>query len=307
MALGTWAREYAAMRYMRHLSDQALRQRYDMLGGNLWSTDAAGEVIPPRNVDFHRDLLRLIAHVFAERAFRGGEQAIYFDAAEIQRTAAAEYEPPTLNPLFVGSPVCFAKFGRKEHIERAFREGVLRVAPASLFNDPSLNAAQRDDELLHWARAPHRRLMAKFYRTGPDGNRIEVPVEAGDFFRGLNVADFYVWCCGLGYDARLFYEFQADAVLVIRDMKEFNRRLTAAMQELLPEWNMRQGPLTYYDPLTVQREQLVPIFSKNIRYLHQNEYRFAWLAPANEHTMAPLFPVLGALTNIAEYYQIDRT
>jgi hypothetical protein len=50
---------------------------------------------------------------------------------------------------------------------------------------------------------------------------------------------------------------------------------------------------------------LTPIFSKNFRYLHQNEYRFAWLSPDGQPTSTALFPVLGPLSDIAEYYEID--
>ena len=116
------------------------------------------------------------------------------------------------------------------------------------------------------------------------GNEVDIPHEKGEFFRGMKVQDFYVWCCGFGYDARLFHEFQADAVIVITDMDQFRSLFSAAMQTVLPGWAMTDGPLTYYDPHSVRHEQLTPIFSKNFRYMYQNEYRFAWSAPYGAKT-----------------------
>lgn len=102
----------------------------------------------------------------------------------------------------------------------------------------------------------------------------------------------------LGYDARLC-DFQADAVLVIREMNIFRSRLAAAVAQRLTMSRLTHGPLMYYDPYTVTREQLVPIFSKHFRYAYQNEYRFAWTAATNDPAK-PFFVELGPLHDIAE-------
>lgn len=232
---------------------------------------------------------------------------ISFDEEALRRAASVAYQPPKLMTPFVGSPSGFAKFGKRQHIRRTLEEGVLRVAPAISFNDPSLNNAQRDDELLHWAVTPNEALVMRLIGLDEHGNEVEVPVEKGELFRGMSVPDFYVWCCGFGYDARLFHEFQAEAVIVIRNMDEFRSRFSAAMQRVLPGSTMKYGPLSYYDPYITRREQLTPIFSKNFRYLHQNEYRFAWLPSNGQQTTDPLFPALGPLSDIAEYYEVEPT
>lgn len=299
-----WIQEYAASRYLRKQSDDALKHRYDALASNLWSTDAAGNVTPPRNQEHRTALLRLIVDVLCEQGDRTGNPPISLDEAAIRHAAAMTYQSPKLTMPFVGSPSGFAKFGKREHIRRTFDEGILRVAPASGFNDPSLNSAQKDDELQHWSVTPNEQLLFKLHGLDANGNEVEIPVEKLELFRGMNVPDFYVWCCGFGYDARLFHEFEATAVIVIRDMDKFRARFSTAMQQALPGWTMKDGPLAYYDPYTTRREQLVPIFSKNFRYLHQNEYRFAWSSSDGQPTSTALFPVLGPLSDIAEYYEI---
>jgi hypothetical protein len=306
MSAQDWVQEYAVSRYLRKMPDNSLQQRYNSLISNLWSTDAAGNVTPPRDPGHREALLRLITHVLCEQSNRAGSPAISFDEAEARRKASAAYRPPQLKPPFTGSPSCFAKFGKRDHVRKAFEQGILRVAPASTFNDPSLNHAQRDNELEHWTTTPNEQLMVRFYGKDPDGNEVEIPVQKEEFLRGMNVPDFYVWCCALNYDARLFYDFKAEAVLIIRGQNEFRSRLSKAMERELPGSNMRHAPLAYYDPYNIRREQLFPIFTKNFRYLHQNEYRFAWAVPAGA-SLTPIFSVLGPLTDIAEFYEIDQT
>jgi hypothetical protein len=305
MSVQGWIQEYDASRYLRKQSDDALKYRYDTLAGNLWSTDVAGNVMPQRHPLHREAILRLVVHVLCEQSKRTGDPSFALDETAIRQAASATYQRPKLTTPFIGLPSGYAKFGKREHIKRTFEEGVLRVAPASGFNDPSLNSAQRDDELLHWAVTPNQQLMMRLNGLDEHGNKVEIPVKKGELFRGMAVPDFYVWCCGFGYDARLFHEFQADAVIVIRDLDQFRSRFFAAMQTALPGWTMKDGPLTYYDPYNVRREELPPIFSKNLRYLHQNEYRFAWSSPLGEKTSKPLYPILGQLSDIAEYYEID--
>ena len=274
-----WVQEYAASQYLREQSDNALQQRYEALTSNLWSTDAAGNVTAPRNSGHRQELLRLITHVLCEQSHRAQSPSISLDEGAIRRTASAAYQPPKLKTPFVGSLFCFAKFGRRDHVRNAFENGVLRVAPASAFDDPSLNAAQRDNELLHWTVTPNEQLMVKLYGKDANGDEIEIPVQKKELFRGRSVLDFYVWCCGLGYEARLFYEFQAEAVLVIRDMDKFRSRFAIAMEKEIPGWTMKDGPLAYYDPYNRRPEQLVPIYMKNIRYLKTNIALLGHLPP----------------------------
>ncbi len=304
MKIQGWIKEYDVLRYLRHLSDDLLRRRYDTLAANLWSTDAVGDVIPTRDPMHREQLLRLLVHVLCEQRVRSGDLSISCDEGKIILEASASYRSPKLVTPFVGPPSGFAKFGKQKYIRQAFEYGILRVAPASGFNDPSLNSAQKDDELLHWTVTPNEQIMMRVMGLDNKGNEVEIPVEKKELFRGMTVPDFYVWCCGYGYDARLFHEFEADAVLIVRDMDVFRSRFSAAMQKTLPGWTMKDGPLSYYDPYTISREQLAPIFSKNIRYLHQNEYRFAWSAPWGVKAALPLYPDLGSLSDIAEYYEI---
>ena len=165
-----WIREYSKSLYLRKLPDDALKRRYEDLAGNLWSTDAAGNVVPIRNPQQRQQLVELIVHVLCEQRLRAGDPSLAFNEGEIRRAASAGYQPPKLTKPFVGPTSGFAKFGKQIHTRTAFEEGVLRVAPASGFNDPSLNSAQRDDELQHWDVTPNKQLLMRFLRPGRSRN-----------------------------------------------------------------------------------------------------------------------------------------
>jgi len=297
-----WRREYENLRYLREVHDAVLQRRFDDLTSNLWSTDPAGNVVPTWDPNRRRNLRRLILHVMLEQMERAKMPSRDFDETALREASAARYRPPRLKTSFAGSPVCFAKFGRREHIAEAFDRGAL-LKPASSYDDPSLNPAQADKELEHAAITPNEHLMFKLYGPDANGNEVEIPVQKKELFRYMMVPDYYVWCCGLGYDARLFHEFQAEAVLVIRDKNAFRARLSAAVAQVLPKGSITDGPLKYYDPYNVRREQLVPIFSKHFRYLYQNEYRFAWTVVEGE-PLKPFFVELGPLHNIAEFLEL---
>jgi len=90
---------------------------------------------------------------------------------------------------------------------------------------------------------------------------------------------------------------------VVRDKAAFKKRLFAAVQKEIPAEKQIDGELCYYDPYTIRREQLTPMFSKNIRHLYQNEYRFAWTMP-EDSMLAPFFVELGPLDDIAEFFEL---
>lgn len=304
MDIESWRREYGQTRYLRKATDDALRRRYDDIAANLWSTDITGRVIPTRNPDHRKKLLRLLVHTVLEQRARDGRELLEFNEAEIREASASSYVAPRLKNPLKHEFDCYTKFGRREHIQDAFDRGFLRIAPASSYDDPSLNPAQFDKELEHVAVTPNQQLLMKVYGLNSEGKEVEIPIEKKELFRYMLVPDFYVWCCSLGYDARLFHEFQYDAALVIRDKDAFAARIASAVQHAVPSAEFVQGPLGYYDPYTIRREELIPIFSKNFRYLYQNEYRFAWKVPENG-ALEPFCIELGPLHDIAEIVELE--
>ena len=113
----------------------------------------------------------------------------------------------------------------------------------------------------------------------------------------MDVPPFYVLCLSSRFDFRMFHDFEADTALVIRDPKEFEQRVNAAMALAVhAEPEMRE--VRYYDPYQIRREQLIRI-SKHFRYAYQNEVRMIW-RPIGGTAAAPVFVEAGPLTDIAE-------
>lgn len=294
---------YQASRYLRKATDDALKQRLQVIASNLWSTDRDGNVIATRDPQ-HRDALRaLYCHTLYEQCDRA-KVDFEFDERKLRARSSAGFNPPELKAPITFGPQCLAKFGKHQHILPALKEGRIRIAAASAYNDPSLNAAQMDEELQHHVRTPNECIVARFYgKRTPDGAEEEFFPEWGEMFRYMQVSNFYVWCCGLGYDARLFKEFEADAALIVTDQKAFADRFSGAVAKQKPSGRYEHRGIGYYDPYTTQRNQLVPAFSKNIKYLYQNEYRFVWWMPESE-ALDPFFVELGSLEDIATIVEL---
>lgn len=294
---------YKAARYLRKASDDALKERLQAIASNLWSTDREGNVIAARDASHRKALLALYCDTLFEQYIRT-PMDLQFDEAKLRARSSAGFAPPKLKSPITFGPQCLAKFGKRQHIVPSLREGRIRVAAAGAYNDPSLNAAQMDEELQHHVRTPNERIEMKLYgKYTPDGPEVEIVPQWGELFRYMQVPNFYVWCCGLGYDARLFKEFEADAALIVIDQKAFADRFSSAVAKQKPHGRFEHDGIGYYDPYTTRRDQLVPAFSKNIKYLYQNEYRFVWWMPEGE-VLDPFFVELGSLEDIATIVEL---
>lgn len=297
-----WQREYEATRYLRKMEDGRLQRRFDHLVSNLWTADEEGKVAIIRNQDRRTKLLELLCHVAVEQMHRTKTPSRSLDVNALVAASAAGFSPPKLKAPFAYPPNCLTKFGKTEHIKGAYEYGRLRIAPASSYNDPSLNPAQTDDELQHSTVTPNERLIFELRGLDADGREVNIPAEPLELHRMKTVADFYVWCCGLGYDARLFHEFEADAALVIHNIDAFVQRLALAVAKVF-RGDMLHGPLGYYDSYTSRPEQVRPIFGKRFEFAWQNEYRFAWQIPEGS-AVAPFFVELGLLSSISKLIQL---
>lgn len=294
---------YQAARYLRHLDDDALKARLQTMASNLWSTDRDGNVIATRDPNHRKALLALYCDALFEQNIRAPSD-LQFDEGQIRRQSSAGFSPPKLKLPIKFGPQCLAKFGKREHIVPSLKMGRIRVAAASAYNDPSLNAAQMDEELLHHVRTPNERIDMRLYgKHTSDGPKVEFTPQWGELFRYMQVPNFYVWCCGLGYDARLFKEFEADAALIVTDQKAFADRFSRAVEKHKPKGKFEHRGVSYYEPYTAQRNQLIPAFSKNIKYLYQNEYRFVWWMSESE-VLEPFFVELGSLEDIATIVEL---
>src|SRR5207249_1358376 len=127
-----------------------------------------------------------------------------------------------------------------------------------------------DDELRKYSFLPGRHIQV----TTQSGQ--EIPV-IGDLRRTVSSADYYVLCMACGYHPSLFADFKADSCVVIKNADEFARRMEKATMSQLPGWDCHYGPLQYFDPYEVVRNEMFHThMSKHFSFAYQMEYRFVW-------------------------------
>ena len=293
---------YKATRYLRHATDEALTERLDDIATNLWSTGRDGDLTPIRDQTHRATLLGLYIDTLHEQKLRNPAD-LEFSEAELRARVSAGYVAPKLKRPVDFEPTCLAKFSKRRFIFDAFDKGIIRVAPAQSYQDSSLNPAQKDDELSHHVRTPNEQIVFKMYGLDEHGRAIELHPKPLELFRYMEVPNFYVWCCGLGYDARLFKEFNADAALIVKYIGAFTKRFSDAVRAQLPTAAFESGGIGYYDPYNTRHEQLIPGFSKHLRYRYQNEHRFVWKVE-NPAELTPFFVELGPLHDIATVLEL---
>jgi hypothetical protein len=298
--LAACAVTYEKRRDLRHVHDDRLNSRADDIIGNLWTTDACGTVTQLSEPTRREFFMRLYAELQEERRLRKGHQVIDFDEEAIRAEASGDYTAPRLTSATPTlAPSALVRFGKYAHVEGALTQGTFRIAPASNYADPSLNAAQFDEELRHHAVTPNQHLVFNLFgRRTPEGPEEELRVTPLELYRYMNVPPFYVLCLSSRFDFRMFHDFGADAALVIHDRKEFARRVNVAMA-LAVDAEPDMGNVQYYDPYQVLREELIPGFSKHFRYAYQTEVRMIW-RPKSGTTPAAVFIKAGRLNDIAE-------
>jgi hypothetical protein len=123
--------------------------------------------------------------------------------------------------------------------------------------------------------------------------------------------DHYIYCVTVRFDFRYFFDFNADACVIVKDQDEFVRRLLEAVERELPGWNIRFENVRYIDPyfmlhyLGSAGEGIY--FFKDFRFMYQFEHRLVAIPPSGflgtlEHRNISL----GSLSDIAELVKIIR-
>lgn len=206
-----------------------------------------------------------------------------------------------------------AKYGRFQSLEKAL-QGMWRVAPASLYRQPDLTAAQRDDEL------SKSDLLSPTATISVPSAGVRNVVPQGRNKRTMEIRlDYYLSSLTYCVDDSepKFAEF-GDARLLIRDPQTFGQRVCAAAQAVHASWLAFFAPVFYYDPdkgrpeflltdLPEMRDTL-PWRLKEVKYAWQREWRFIWL-PETELTgeLLPIELAIGPISDIAALERLAAT
>lgn len=284
------------------MTEEQLCVRYaSLLENTIQFDDFGGAFIERSNLPYWAKRL-----CWTEEEF--GFRSLMERMAELQRREIARTRPhvvaarrlwSTVEPPKFGSYII--KFGQRQHVQDMLAWGRFRIAPAASYNDPSLNFALRDDELVTQVFSPAgARLSVKL-----DGEYREITGIVGPLCFNRRCDNFYVFCAAGRFDPRLFDEFQADACLVVRDLKQFGLRLMRGFAAIAGMTKAAQDSVHYVDPLHPDEVTHLVEMTKNFRYEYQQEWRIAWRAEQSlPEGAAPILVEIGPLGNCCEAYYL---
>lgn len=298
-----WRAEYKLRRYLEHFTlDKLERRARDIIANHTFLTERGRiGVLPPTTEGLY--WMRLFTHLLEELAIR----RISFSNGFMKDASLPKPswpEPPkatiALRDRNINLEKCLFKFGKSRHLKPMLDEGKLRIAQASYYSDPSLNAAIGDDELrfnfeLHPQRVRLEILDPKTLKPkgkiSPLGNiSVTQPVST----------DYWLFCMAKSYPNRAYDDFEADACLVIKDSDRFIKLLLASMESTGETLDGMFGAVDYRDPINTPPHSTRPFFTKHFRYAYQKELRVVWLPPVPQKALKPIDLTLGSLKDIAE-------
>lgn len=301
-----WREQYHARRYLEHVSEEDLGQRLREIVNNsiiLTEKGKAGIRSPAEGGGYW---MMKLTHIREEYFLRGRD----FPDNVLKGINLPKFtypDPPKSAIAIEGKDFIrgkhLVKYGKVEHLRKVFEEGIVRIAPASSYKDPSLNYAMGDNELtlVTYGLPKEVRLTVIDQKTGEEKGPL-IPTGNIAYYSECKT-DYYVFCLSMAYDHRLFEDFnKADCCVIINKPGDFLRRIESVSSQILSGWKMFNLPVTYLDPFNTQEEEHVPFFTKNFKYAYQFEYRLAWLppAPSFNEKMDYLFFNIGSMKDIAE-------
>ncbi len=297
----SWKVKYLSSRYLGHLPQDDLEERYRNILRNAVSYALDGKPRFP-GLDETTRTTAFMADLFAETDHRGlGAQW----RVAIEDSVRLDPHPQAVKALEAwGSRAPKAgrflvKYGKKAHLSKLVEQGELRVSLASTYLDPSLNPAIQDDELTS---------LVHF----PPGTRLQVQLESGGYediqgIQGLlnhkrTCNDYYVFCASSAFDPRAFDDFKSayDACVLIHDWEEFFNRIES---QPAPGKKISGGSVVYLDPFNPLKDSAV-MFVKHWRYAYQQEWRIIWEEPFTNPPPEHFYFQLGDLRPLCELVEI---
>jgi hypothetical protein len=298
-----WLQNYRQRRYLEHASEKELRQRLDDLMDNMCDFTAAGKLSfnDPRE---EGEWVEYFTHLLEEYAIRGQDIApdmIWEGHFDPRRYVSLEKASEVWkgHELPLGSYIL--KFSKLKYLRPLLNVGNIRIAPASFYQDPSLNFSIRDSELEFTQQLYGAKVHAPPNRdySIPKEQWIEMPVIGNVRETVESQTDYYISCFSSSYEYRLYDDFEANACLLIKDIARFARSIKACMEEFLPRWRFSYGAVNYRDPYH-PISNINIYLCKHFRYAYQREFRFFWEPPSKAESLKQMFLELGPLKDYCE-------
>lgn len=299
--------------YLRGLSDSALSERLVHWMNNCVQLSSTGmvDLCATENPDyFHR-----LMDVLAETALRNGDAEGISKAQDkdrwspeknvmIKPSVQMSAKVNKLHELLVGKEdTPLLRFGAKKYMRELYETGGLLFQEASRFSKDE-NLSVRDDELTL--------LMKRYIPTdelnlipgAPDPKTIEG--RGLGFNLSLSCPGFLVLCMTDTINLRLVSDWNAEAVVVIHDSTEFEKRLKRASENLVKLAGgdvLEGGKVRYMDPYFPLDHPDVP-FCKHYKFAYQREFRFV-IRGSNKVEFSDRKLEIGSIEDIADLVEFE--
>jgi hypothetical protein len=303
-----WRLEYRRRRYLEHTTEDDLRERMRDIICNITVLTNDGKIGFLALDDGGAYWIKTFTYVLEEYSLRGrGLPPRFMKGASLPKPTWPQ--TPRAETLLKDAQFDPArnmvKFGKAKYLKDSIA-GRWRITPASSYDDPSLGAARQDYELKRTIFGLQNEVEITILnqqtghpigKTHPIGN-VTVTQQS--------LTDYYVICLSRVLSLRLFDDFnQSDSCIIIRDIREFARRIFIAAQRLLPGWSGKLHDVMYYDPFNASRDRDI-FFMKHFRYAYQREIRFVWVPPEPGSDLKIQSHDAGSMTDICDFLLLSK-
>jgi len=309
--------KYRERRYLEHLNEDDLVKRFKDIFANITSLTESDDMFkigilhPTKEVGGY--WAEIFTHVLEECGLRGYKYPEPF-AYKLKDTQIPKHDWPGLPKAQKAFKLMklkegnfLAKFGQYEHLISTLNTGLIRIMPASYYNDSSLNAAIKDSELeISVLGLPTECKIEVLDEKTGGATQVINPIGNIKYTRQSST-NYYAYCLASTYLPRLFGDFEANCCLIIKNPHRFIERLMLAFHKKSPDFSSCSEPIHYFDPLNAKTAKLDVFFSKHFRYSYQKEYRIIWLPPKATMSLEPVYLELGNLEDCCEIISLNET
>jgi len=299
---------------MEHLSDDELYQRFRDVFINLFIITEENKISPLIDANGHYWMVTW-THVLEEFVTRFGPYPAGFKTGLTDGFII----PRPDNPLSIKAVEVFkhvdksilkpgsylVKYGKTKYLRQTYERGIIRIAPAASYDDPSHNPAIRDKELEVYIQ-PHPSEMKFTAHDGKTGKPKGVFNPIGNLVRITSKTNYYIYCLSAILAPRLFLDFDADSCLIIIKPKEFVVKLLKAFIDKLSGWSGAGMPVKYFDPLNTNIRSLDIYTQKHFKFSYQKEYRGIWLPPSTVNELDPIIIEMGSLEDQCKFIELNK-
>lgn len=310
-----WKAQYRLRPYLANAPESELQDRLEYILRNVLTISPEGKIEYARpehgraiwlhkTSDLNQELWRRNREPIKPQDFPGMMPFDNEALALVKRNAALA--------KYVGVAPVFGRYDDLQYARQLRRFGVLRIRPASDFENAALGHARHARELsLETVTAPCD------YDLGLVGEEIRRRYPERQWIRYVchKPSDFYMYCLTTSFDFRYFLDFTMDpskrpTCLLIRDQDEFRERIISAAKKDLPGWTIKFGPVQYVEPYSLGERITWAgqdiYFFKHHRHLYQREHRLVCIPPVGApDKLTPRFLTLGSLKPISELLTLD--